>query len=123
MPTATKLPFEVILEESMQGGEKPYVGLVTSEAAWYALKVKAALPEGTDFEKQALLVVVSGMRPDLSHTAKIHDVLDLEPVLGAKVAVVLYEEGTDGPPAEAIAHPICVARVQRSKHHLLFARL
>lgn len=119
---AAKLPFERLLEEGLSGGDTPFVGVVTSEAVWRSLQVKAELPEGTDFAKHALLVVVSGQRPDLSHTARILDLLDLEPVLGAPVGLVLYEEGTDGPPAEAIAHPISVARVPKSPRHYLFAR-
>lgn len=114
--------FERVLEEGLAGGEQPFAGVVGSEAVWSALQVRAELPEGTDFAQHLLLVVVSGQRPDLSYTLRILEVLDLEPVLGAPVGLVLYEEGTDGPPADAIGYPISVVRVARSGRHYLFAK-
>lgn len=117
-----KIPFELVVQEGMAGGANPFVGVVQSEAAWGALQVNAELPEGTDFKRHTLLVVVAGQRPDLGHTVKILDVLDMERALGAKVALVLHEEVAGSSGADAIAHQICVARVEKSGRHYLFAK-
>ncbi|MDQ3262979.1 MAG: hypothetical protein M3Y59_04870 [Myxococcota bacterium] len=121
MANATKLGFEVVLSDGTSGGPDTVSTVITSEAAWAALGVKAELPE-VDFQTHSLLVFTVGQRPDQAYTLGIVDVLDLEPVSGAKVAWVLFEERNDGPPADMLANPIVVAKVARTGHHFLFAR-
>lgn len=118
---ARPVPFHTALQDTHSGTRHPVCTVVSSEADWRALEAKGDLPE-VNFDREVLLIVAAGQRPDSGYAVEIREVVDATSTVGAPLAFVLWEERRDDSGADVISHPLHAVRVARGPHHFVFAR-